>query len=108
MALTIRHTGCAWQNLLTWVPCCPVCVCTLHLVTCCWCTIHSCVLGAVLQKGSLAEEYGGIILLLRRRLLVADSGKQHLTAADVNSNKVSRQCRAVDLLNTVAAVSCAK
>lgn len=73
-----------------------------------WCIIHSCVLGARLQKGPVAEEYGGIILLLRLRLLVANSGKQHLTAADVNSDKVGRQCCAVDLLDIVAAISCAK
>lgn len=85
------------------------CVCTLRMGHMCVGVPFTHVCWVLpLQKGSLAEEYSGIILLLRRRLLVADSGKQHFTAVDVNSDKVCRQCCAVDLLYTVAAISCAK
>ena len=58
-----------------------------------------------LQKGSVVEKHCGILLLLCAGLSVTDSGKQHFTAADVDSNKVCWQCCALDLLYTDAPIS---
>ena len=63
---------------------------------------------AALQEASAIEKHSSVLLLLCARLLAAHSGKQHFAAAAVNSNQISWQCCAVDLLYADAAVPGAK